>query len=93
MNFCHYNSCLLIKEKRILKKKGIKKAVFLNPLMLIPLPFDGNKMVGVIKMVLIDQTHFICFYRFGIRTNAFVHNLGGLYINVHAIVIKGVVIT
>lgn len=87
MNFCHYNSCLLIKEKRILKKKGIKKAVFLNPLMLIPLPFDGN------KMSLIDQTHFICFYRFGIRANAFIHNLGGLYINVHAIVIKGVVIT
>lgn len=87
MNFCHYNSCLLIKEKRILKKKGIKKAVFLNPLILIPLPFDGN------KMVLIDQTHFIGFYRFGIRANAFVHNLGGLYINVHAIVIKGVVIT
>lgn len=51
MNFCHYNSCLLIKEKRILKKKGIKKAVFLNPLMLIPLPFDGNKMEGVTKNV------------------------------------------
>lgn len=87
MNFCHYNSCLLIKEKRI------KKAVFLNPLMLIPLPFDGNKMEGVMKMSLIDQTHFIGFYRFGIRANAFIHNLGGLYINVHAIVIKGVVIT
>ena len=47
MNFCHYNSCLFIKEKRI------KKDVFLNPLMLlIPLPFDGDKMEGATKNVI-----------------------------------------